>query len=61
MKVVYEKKYIDAAVQKLNEISVCGIANAQNLSIVAGMLEKGEILKEDEAAEGKEGKKNGDQ
>ena len=60
MKVVYEKQYIDVAIKALNEISVTGIMNAQNLTIIAGMLEKGEILSEQEE-EKEGGKEHGDQ
>lgn len=54
MKVTFEENMINTALQKLNEISVTGIINAENLIIVATILRQGEKMEE------KEDKKDGE-
>lgn len=60
--IVYEKNNIIAAVKKLNEITVTGLQNAENLVLVAKLLDTGTEMaesdeREDKEAEGKEEEK----
>lgn len=48
MKVTFEENMINMALQKLNEISVTGIINAENLIIVATILRQREKVEEKE-------------